>query len=215
MANPASSQPAAAARLPPGALPAARLPLPADCPSLRPCRAAATMPRAQIDVLIADIGGTNCRFQVWQLDTHFRPSRMVVEQVGRRGAGCSSKGARSPFIVGEACWRAAWKACADAAPAVGSPRAGMPPGKRAAPPRACPAVLPHQGLPALPRCLGRAAEAGHPQVGAGLPLPAAPHCPPFGSQLAAHTRQHLPACAHSLAAAWHSRVAATGCRRLT
>lgn len=40
------------------------------------------MPRAQIDVLIADIGGTNCRFQVWQLDTHFRPSRMVLEQVG-------------------------------------------------------------------------------------------------------------------------------------
>lgn len=38
------------------------------------------MPRAQIDVLIADIGGTNCRFQVWQLDTHFRPSRMVLEQ---------------------------------------------------------------------------------------------------------------------------------------
>ncbi|PSC71239.1 glucokinase [Micractinium conductrix] len=35
---------------------------------------------AKTDVLIADIGGTNCRFQVWQLDAHFRPSRMVVEQ---------------------------------------------------------------------------------------------------------------------------------------
>ena len=39
---------------------------------------------AKTDVLIADIGGTNCRFQVWQLDAHFRPSRMVVEQVHRR-----------------------------------------------------------------------------------------------------------------------------------
>lgn len=37
-------------------------------------------PAAVIDVLVADIGGTNCRFQVWQLDAHFRPSRMVVEQ---------------------------------------------------------------------------------------------------------------------------------------
>ena len=37
---------------------------------------------AHITVLVADIGGTNCRFQVWQLDRHFRPSRMVVEQVG-------------------------------------------------------------------------------------------------------------------------------------
>jgi hypothetical protein len=27
-------------------------------------------------------GGTNCRFQVWQLDKHLRPSRMVLEQVG-------------------------------------------------------------------------------------------------------------------------------------
>lgn len=36
--------------------------------------------RASITVLVADIGGTNCRFQAWQLDKHFRPSRMVVEQ---------------------------------------------------------------------------------------------------------------------------------------
>ena len=41
---------------------------------------------AHITVLVADIGGTNCRFQVWQLDKHFRPSRMVVEQV-RVGVG--------------------------------------------------------------------------------------------------------------------------------
>jgi hypothetical protein len=41
--------------------------------------------QAQIDVLVADIGGTNCRFQVWALDSYFRPSRMVVEKVrGRR-----------------------------------------------------------------------------------------------------------------------------------
>lgn len=25
-------------------------------------------------------GGTNCRLQVWQLDKHLRPARMVVEQ---------------------------------------------------------------------------------------------------------------------------------------
>lgn len=37
-------------------------------------------PVAQIDVLVADIGGTNCRFQVWALDSFFRPSRMVVEK---------------------------------------------------------------------------------------------------------------------------------------
>lgn len=35
---------------------------------------------AIISVLVADIGGTNCRFQVWQLDKHLRPSRMVLEQ---------------------------------------------------------------------------------------------------------------------------------------
>lgn len=80
-ARPAPS-PAAIAWQPPGRPPAAQLPQPASPHPLRPCRTAATMPRAQIDVLIADIGGTNCRFQVWQLDTHFRPSRMVLEQVG-------------------------------------------------------------------------------------------------------------------------------------
>lgn len=54
----------------------------------RPRRAAAARSRAamppvaQIDVLVADIGGTNCRFQVWALDSFFRPSRMVVEKVG-------------------------------------------------------------------------------------------------------------------------------------
>ncbi|KAI7839959.1 hypothetical protein COHA_006352, partial [Chlorella ohadii] len=52
----------------------------------RPRRAAAARGRAampvsaQIDVLVADIGGTNCRFQVWALDSFFRPSRMVVEK---------------------------------------------------------------------------------------------------------------------------------------
>ena len=53
-------------------------------------RRTATM--AHITVLVADIGGTNCRFQVWQLDKHFRPSRMVVEQV-RVGVGLAAAAA--------------------------------------------------------------------------------------------------------------------------
>jgi hypothetical protein len=40
---------------------------------------------AHLPLLLAwRAGGTNCRFQVWQLDKHFRPSRMVLEQVGWR-----------------------------------------------------------------------------------------------------------------------------------
>lgn len=39
---------------------------------------------AQHNVIVCDLGGTNCRFQVWQLDKHLRPARMVVEQVRRR-----------------------------------------------------------------------------------------------------------------------------------
>lgn len=33
-------------------------------------------------VLVADIGGTNARFQVWQLDDVLRPSRLILEKVG-------------------------------------------------------------------------------------------------------------------------------------
>lgn len=93
LASPASFQLAACACQPPGLPPAARLPQPTQSPSLPVCRPMVTMPRSQIDVLIADIGGTNCRFQVWQLDTHFRPSRMVVEQVGAGGCRGQQAGA--------------------------------------------------------------------------------------------------------------------------
>lgn len=42
-------------------------------------RAARPAPQHVKSRLLA--GGTNCRFQVWQLDKHLRPSRMVLEQV--------------------------------------------------------------------------------------------------------------------------------------
>lgn len=32
-------------------------------------------------VLVADIGGTNCRFQLWELDAYLRPSRMALEEI--------------------------------------------------------------------------------------------------------------------------------------
>ena len=32
-------------------------------------------------VLVADIGGTNCRFQLWELDAFLRPARMTLEQI--------------------------------------------------------------------------------------------------------------------------------------
>lgn len=55
---------------------------------------------AQIDVLVADIGGTNCRFQVWALDSFFRPSRMVVEKVG--AAACRRCRRRLPLAAAPA-----------------------------------------------------------------------------------------------------------------
>lgn len=32
-------------------------------------------------VLVADIGGTNCRFQLWELDAFYRPAEMTLEQI--------------------------------------------------------------------------------------------------------------------------------------
>ena len=37
--------------------------------------------RRSASVIVADIGGTNCRFQVWQLDDVLRPSRLALEKV--------------------------------------------------------------------------------------------------------------------------------------
>jgi glucokinase len=37
-------------------------------------------------VLVADIGGTNCRFQLWELDTYLRPAVMSLEQIYQTSA---------------------------------------------------------------------------------------------------------------------------------
>jgi len=35
----------------------------------------------KMSVLVADIGGTNCRFQLWELDKYLRPTMMAKEQI--------------------------------------------------------------------------------------------------------------------------------------
>ena len=35
----------------------------------------------KLSVLVADIGGTNCRFQLWELDKYLRPTMMAKEQI--------------------------------------------------------------------------------------------------------------------------------------
>lgn len=42
-------------------------------------------------VLIADVGGTNCRFQCWQLDDALHPTDMIREQASG-SAGCLGLG---------------------------------------------------------------------------------------------------------------------------
>lgn len=49
-------------------------------------------------VLVADIGGTNCRFQVWQLDKALRPSRLVLEHIYPTSEHDMFEGALSAFL---------------------------------------------------------------------------------------------------------------------
>ena len=89
-------------------------------PTLRASRRNSTpftvMAGAGGSVLVADIGGTNCRFQLWELDATLHPEKMSLEQVYQTSAYSHFHQALEAFLATDAAVscppRAAAFACA-------------------------------------------------------------------------------------------------------